>query len=740
MPLRLDQNGYNSVFSNFVEFARHNMNAGDEKAVAEAKWQTPLGGRKVVAVTNSLTDAVHNWTRGMDEWIANDRTRALFKAAISDMFGGEDHIPESVKKAMLLSDYGEGKPLTARRIMAVKDAIDLEGSAKARAAREAVVSRHQQAEPGSDEAKLVGIGGRFTANETEFNKGLALFGSLGGMATGLSFEQKSRIGKNFAALGVSNAKINEAMYRMALEDVAYNGEADLNDGGALFTPANNSALRLALLEYTDTAFKTIASLPPARRAELARILDRFMVESQTQDRPGDRAVVQDDFVRRLAVHIDQLAKLDKAGKLDALALVKICYPEVQKPSRFDLGNAIFADVAKLKFNRDFKAQVEQNRYYYFEDETYIDAMQDVAEKLQARLGTDFVPEDIDLAKLVRGRDLANHIDGLVDEAIAQNRKVDVKQFSKVVADRMFARVVEQRIGDVMEEMAQNKGVVIKPGSTMSAQLLLRQPELYEGFRSAQTSGEANAALAAIRGAMEAAVERERDLQDLMDAAVDQTATLIADKLGITREEAKANVKFEDRLRMKLFAVTNSIQSGQQPDCREPGFNPKPLFDDIVQKVAGEYIAKFDEIDALEGVSDEMKSVWKGDIGAEPKPSEYDMAKIVRLAAKLDASGLSGKLSDDNATDADKIAEIKRFCEHVDAAGRETFDDWGEMGTDEKNAHAMMALRQTMAKTPALKPLLAGILSKEDNVMDRTLPEVAGRGYVIGQLRNLAQNP
>lgn len=44
------------------------------------------------------------------------------------MFGGEANIPESVKKAMLLGDYGDGKPLTARRIMAVKDAIDAEDS------------------------------------------------------------------------------------------------------------------------------------------------------------------------------------------------------------------------------------------------------------------------------------------------------------------------------------------------------------------------------------------------------------------------------------------------------------------------------------------------------------------------------------------------------------------------------------------------------------------------------------
>ena len=64
----------------------------------------------------------------MDEWIANDRTRKLFRNAVVEMFGGEAKIPASVRKAMLLVDYDEGKPLTARRIMAVKNAIDRDGS------------------------------------------------------------------------------------------------------------------------------------------------------------------------------------------------------------------------------------------------------------------------------------------------------------------------------------------------------------------------------------------------------------------------------------------------------------------------------------------------------------------------------------------------------------------------------------------------------------------------------------
>lgn len=55
---------------------------------------------------------------------ANDTTRELFRSAVAEMFGGEDNVPESVRAAMKMEDYGKGRPLTARRILTVKAAID----------------------------------------------------------------------------------------------------------------------------------------------------------------------------------------------------------------------------------------------------------------------------------------------------------------------------------------------------------------------------------------------------------------------------------------------------------------------------------------------------------------------------------------------------------------------------------------------------------------------------------------
>ena len=64
----------------------------------------------------------------------NNETRAVFKQAVIDIFGTSiNDVPENVRSAMKLSDYNCGKPLTARRIIAVNKAIDvaLKASAKA---------------------------------------------------------------------------------------------------------------------------------------------------------------------------------------------------------------------------------------------------------------------------------------------------------------------------------------------------------------------------------------------------------------------------------------------------------------------------------------------------------------------------------------------------------------------------------------------------------------------------------
>ena len=125
MPLPV--NGYNNTFSAFVKFAENSVRTGDKKAIANVA-QTGLGKRTIVA---SQTDGVGIGGIFRSRWDeeTNNTTRATFLKAVARMFGGKAKIPESVWKAINVQDYGRGQPLTARRILAVKAAVDAHLSA-----------------------------------------------------------------------------------------------------------------------------------------------------------------------------------------------------------------------------------------------------------------------------------------------------------------------------------------------------------------------------------------------------------------------------------------------------------------------------------------------------------------------------------------------------------------------------------------------------------------------------------
>ena len=124
MPLGI--NGYNDAFKAFTDFATQAKGGstiaqigGEKNTVVGAG---PLAGRTIVAKTSF--DFIGNVGRRQESRDVNNDVRDLFKQAIADLFHGESNIPMSVLDAMKLADFGKGKPLTARRILAVKAAID----------------------------------------------------------------------------------------------------------------------------------------------------------------------------------------------------------------------------------------------------------------------------------------------------------------------------------------------------------------------------------------------------------------------------------------------------------------------------------------------------------------------------------------------------------------------------------------------------------------------------------------
>ena len=113
--INIDTKTYDTLKA-FGAFA--NKFGSDSTAVAR------LGiGESGHVVNTTKADKAYAFTRTVEQKRQNNDTRTEFRSAVASLFGGEQNIPNLVKKAMLFGDYGKGKPLTARRIAEVEGAL-----------------------------------------------------------------------------------------------------------------------------------------------------------------------------------------------------------------------------------------------------------------------------------------------------------------------------------------------------------------------------------------------------------------------------------------------------------------------------------------------------------------------------------------------------------------------------------------------------------------------------------------
>ena len=108
-------------FAIFREFAEEKLAEGKSKAIARLDNPGQIDGHLSSCIKAATDDRVYAIRRSADNKKANDEVRALFMDSVKGMFQG--NIPPSVQKAMMMNDFNKGRPLTARRILAVNEAI-----------------------------------------------------------------------------------------------------------------------------------------------------------------------------------------------------------------------------------------------------------------------------------------------------------------------------------------------------------------------------------------------------------------------------------------------------------------------------------------------------------------------------------------------------------------------------------------------------------------------------------------
>ena len=319
----------NAQFQQFVDFAETAVKAGKQKAIARVD-AGELGG----IVNRTIRPGSGDWVgigagRLASLKKANNTTRDAFMKAVADMFGGKSHIPASVKDAMKLEDYGKGKPLTARRILAVKDAIEKSGFLEQKAF-EASISKfkdqagmetkalsmgyskgelpklakavnlyaqasgcseaealEQVSTPGSKANRLMNYGGRFLQSADNFKNGLRLMDSLKSwfaenhakfesIKDGRDFKYED--GMSMTILNTSQSAFRDetllATEKFVFEEFAVNDSIDLTetDTNKNFGIENSTAASCILRGFSSSRTQTFAQIPPEKRSLILKAL------------------------------------------------------------------------------------------------------------------------------------------------------------------------------------------------------------------------------------------------------------------------------------------------------------------------------------------------------------------------------------------------------------------------------------------------------------------------------------
>ena len=371
--------------------SRRRGGSGDDIARGSFGENGALAGHEIHVGTTDRLRNWRNWRREDGEQNANNITRTLFINAIREMFGGRDRIPESVKKAMKSNDYGHGKPLTARRILLVKEAIDANGTMRKKALsvfhspelRQAALDRGYReaelvrlaravnfysaaigcseedalavvAEPDTDANRLLRYGGRFLSNARNFADGLRLVAMfrtwnedlLTSVATAKEASAGSRrpvyaADDSVTTLNASWSSVlpeaHLSVERFVFEYLAHDPNANLKatDPEEIFGAENNLATAFVCQGFGKSAWNTLAQVPHGKRTVLYKSFSLLCVLARTPQQAKDGKGVRHFgtslngiVLARLLKHIERLAELEAQGQLDAETIAATCFPDV----------------------------------------------------------------------------------------------------------------------------------------------------------------------------------------------------------------------------------------------------------------------------------------------------------------------------------------------------------------------------------------------------------------------------
>ena len=143
MAINLNHSVYGAQFKAFADFAAGQRDQGTIVRLEGQGQGLPGPNGEPRAIVAKQGDGYGHIWRNDDSKAVNDNVRALFLSSVLAVCGVDrvEQLPANVRAVLKDNDYGGGHPLTARRITAVKSAIDANFQAEANAAQSRISMR-----------------------------------------------------------------------------------------------------------------------------------------------------------------------------------------------------------------------------------------------------------------------------------------------------------------------------------------------------------------------------------------------------------------------------------------------------------------------------------------------------------------------------------------------------------------------------------------------------------------------
>lgn len=338
-----------------------------------------------VFVTES--DKVGKLGRSTSAREANNVTREIFRQSVAAMFGGDDNIPQEVKNAMKLGDYGKGKPLTARRIIAVKATVEnalanfpvepprvnapnaevrqsgapgdggilssndlkLKGFTagemkmlndvaeiyKKATGCSTVDAQKAVLDPTSDARRIFSYGGTFTASVENFKKGLELINDFNAWYDGQS--KKSTIMSPKARLSVE---------KFMFEEIACNPKLTLDmSPDDLFSEEKNLVVQFIKDNNMQSICGSMTGISPEKRSVVFALADAL--RENTPNGKDNAFKYCDALMSRTLTHFGKATELVYSGNLNRQTAFDTLFPDFKRLGvTADMSNKEIYDVVQ----------------------------------------------------------------------------------------------------------------------------------------------------------------------------------------------------------------------------------------------------------------------------------------------------------------------------------------------------------------------------------------------------------